>query len=86
MSAGIDDGIVRIIAGQVRVIAAAVEGELEHAHPRQTEAVAQFHNIGCDQPQILCDEWESAQRRFCGSKEIEGASVRSKVPNPVPWR
>ena len=54
----------------MKVITAAVEGELEHAHPRETEAVAQCDHIWRDQSQILRDEWEPAQRRFRGSEEI----------------
>ena len=81
MSAGIDDGVVRVIAGQVGITAVAVEGELKHAHPRQVEAVAQCHHIGRDQPQILRDERKAPQRRFRGREEI-GAWTGNPASRP----
>ena len=59
--AGVDDAVVLVHVGQVRVVALAAEGELQDAHARQAEALAQRHDVVGDDAEILGDDRQVAE-------------------------
>ena len=44
------------VFGQIGVVLQAIEGELQHLHPRQPEAIPEGFHIGSDHPQIFSDQ------------------------------
>jgi len=51
--AGVDDGIDFVVVRQVGVAGIAVEGELQDAHPRQTDRLPQGIHFRRDDPEVL---------------------------------
>src|SRR6266478_1837968 len=47
-----------------------IKSELEHPRPGHAEVVAEGANIGRDQPQILGDEWQTAQPSLHRAEEL----------------
>jgi hypothetical protein len=63
----------------VRVPEVTIERELQHAHARQLELITQRLYVGCDQPQILCDEGQPAEFLFGCAEEV---LARARHPLP----
>ncbi len=57
---GVDDAVAHVVVGQERVRRVA-ERELQDAHPRQREAIAQREHVGRDLAQVLGDERQAAE-------------------------
>src|SRR5690606_18252509 len=61
VGAGVDDAGARVVVGQVGVVGAAGEGELQDLHAGQPEGVAQRLDVGGDHAQVLGHDGQPAQ-------------------------
>ena len=79
MGTGVGDDIERIVVRQVRIVARAVEAELQHAHAGQAEGAAQLIDVGRDDAKILGDQ---RQLRMIGAQRAKQRVARRRFPVP----
>ena len=73
---GVDDAVLTVRRGPVRVVRVVVEAELEHVHPGQPELVAQPHHRRGDHPEVLGHDRKPA--------ELGDDGVEQLAPGPWP--
>src|SRR5690606_923892 len=71
MRSGVDDRVRLVVVGEVRVVAAATERELQDPHSRVAELLPQRMDVRRYDPQILHDDRDRAQLALQTAEEVQ---------------
>src|SRR5208282_766636 len=70
MGAGVDDRVMNVVAGKIRIIGVAIECKLKDPGPGDSELIAQSIDIRGDESEVFGDEWKLAQFPLCSLEEL----------------